>query len=158
MRHARASNCLTNSTYTNISAPRAATGFTPCPSESNRLRKLRTDPLVRFIQCLRSHTPDSCRCFQESLPLGLLAVDLISCSKSVEPLPLPSGSELRLARAQRLVADQRAHEALSVLMNIGEGDPLFGEAEALRTAIQKQLLANVQSPDPAPAAEVALSR
>ena len=75
-----------------------------------------------------------------------------------DPLPLPSGSELRLARAQRLVADQRSHEALSVLMDIREGDPLFGEAEALRTAIQKQLLANVQSPDPTPAPEVALSR
>ena len=75
-----------------------------------------------------------------------------------DPLPLPSGSELRLARGQRLVADQRSHEALSVLMDIREGDPLFGEAAALRTAIQKQLLANVQSPDPTPAPEVALSR
>ena len=75
-----------------------------------------------------------------------------------DPLPLPSGSELRLARAQRLVADQRSHEALSVLMDIREGDPLFGEAQALRTAIQKQLLANVQSLDSTPAPEVALSR
>ena len=60
-----------------------------------------------------------------------------------EPLPLPSGTELSLARAHRLVADQRLHEALSVLRTIGAGDPLSGEAQVLTTRIQKQLLARV---------------
>ena len=60
-----------------------------------------------------------------------------------EPLPLPSGTELSLARAHRLVADQRPHEALSVLRNIGAGDPSSAEAQALTTRIQKQLLARV---------------
>ena len=77
---------------------------------------------------------------------------------TADPLPVPSDAEVRLARAQRLVSDQRLHEALSVLMSIGVGDPLSGEAEAFRTTIQKQLLATTQLPPSTPGGEVEESR
>ena len=65
------------------------------------------------------------------------------------PLPVPSASEVTLLRADRLVAGGRHHEALTLLASIGEGDPRSAEADALRTAIQHELLAGA---DPLPGA------
>jgi len=61
---------------------------------------------------------------------------------AVEPLslPLPSGASMRISRAQRLVEDGRLHQALEVLETVGSGDPLAGEAAAVRAEIQRELL------------------
>ena len=58
-----------------------------------------------------------------------------------QALPVPSGSALALARAGRLVEDQRVHDALRLLATIEPGDPLKSEADALRATIQRGLLA-----------------
>jgi hypothetical protein len=57
-----------------------------------------------------------------------------------EPLPLPTPAEASLARAQRLYAAGRLHDALAALGPIRHGDPLRARADALRAAIQRQLL------------------
>ncbi len=62
-------------------------------------------------------------------------------AESTEPLPVPSASEVTLLRAERLTAGERYHEALALLASIGHGDPQAGDADALRTAIQLELLA-----------------
>ena len=59
------------------------------------------------------------------------------------PLPVPSAAELTLVRAGRLVGEGRHQEALELLATIGPGDPLAGDADALRTSIQEELLASV---------------
>ena len=58
----------------------------------------------------------------------------------VETLPLPLGASVRVSRARRLVEDGWLHQALNVLDTVGSGDPLAGEADALRAAIQRELL------------------
>ena len=62
-----------------------------------------------------------------------------------DPLPIPTSAEVTLARASRLVADGREHDALRMLVTIAPDDPLRSDAEAMRTAIQRRLL----SPKPA---------
>ena len=59
------------------------------------------------------------------------------------PLPVPSPAEVTLVRAERLVEEGRHQEALELLTTIGPGDPLAGDADALRTSIQQGLLASV---------------
>ena len=56
------------------------------------------------------------------------------------PLPVPSVAEVALARARRLVDEGRGREALRLLSAIGPGDPLRLDADALRIAIQQELL------------------
>ena len=56
-------------------------------------------------------------------------------------LPVPSESELVLARAQRLVDEGHAHEALQLLASIQVGDPRKTEADEARASIQADLLA-----------------
>lgn len=56
------------------------------------------------------------------------------------PLPVPDPSELDLARARRLEAAGRRHEALAVLDLIAAGDALAGEADRMRARIQRALL------------------
>lgn len=70
-----------------------------------------------------------------------------------QPLPVPSTSEVTLLRAQRLVAGGQPHQALELLASIGPGDPRAEDADAFRTAIQRELLAGVDgrgTPPPAP--------
>ena len=62
-----------------------------------------------------------------------------------DPLPVPTTAELALARASRLVADGRAHDALRLLATIAPGDSLRSSADAMRATIQHRLL----SPEPA---------
>lgn len=65
------------------------------------------------------------------------------------PLPVPSASELALARAQALHARGNLHDALAALDSIPYGDPLQARAEQLEATIQRQLLDAVagQAPD-----------
>jgi hypothetical protein len=69
-----------------------------------------------------------------------------------DPLPVPAACEIRLMRAQDLFAKGRAHEALAALDG---GDPdgrHRGGFDALRTTIQRQLLAaGRKEPSPRPA-------
>ena len=56
------------------------------------------------------------------------------------PLPVPSASEVSLARAQAWSAAGRLRDALTALDAIRPGDPLRPQAEDLRARIQQQLL------------------
>jgi len=58
----------------------------------------------------------------------------------VEPLPVPSASEVSLARAHAWSADGRLRDALVALDAIRPGDPLRAQADELRARIQQQLL------------------
>jgi len=62
------------------------------------------------------------------------------------PLPVPSASEITLLRAERLVSGGRPYEALTLLASISAGDPRSEDADALRTAIQRELLADAVEP------------
>jgi hypothetical protein len=57
-----------------------------------------------------------------------------------DPLPVPSASEVSLARARAWSAGGRLRDALSALDAIRPGDPLRPQAEELRARIQQQLL------------------
>lgn len=57
------------------------------------------------------------------------------------PLPVPSASEVALVRARALFDKGRLRDALRLLDTIGEGDPLEPDADRLRAAIQRALLA-----------------
>jgi hypothetical protein len=58
----------------------------------------------------------------------------------VQPLPMPSGSEIRLARARRLYARGELHAALAILEE-GEPDPQHATGiNELRATIQRQLI------------------
>ena len=68
------------------------------------------------------------------------ALPLPATQLAPEPLPLPTPAEASLARAHRLHAGGRLHDALAALEPIRHGDPLRPRADALRAAIQRQLL------------------
>lgn len=57
-----------------------------------------------------------------------------------DPLPVPSASEVSLARARAWSAGGSLRDALSALDAIRPGDPLRPQAEELRARIQQQLL------------------
>jgi hypothetical protein len=57
-----------------------------------------------------------------------------------DPLPVPSASEVSLARARAWSAGGRLRDALSALDAIRPGDPLRPQADDLRARIQQQLL------------------
>lgn len=57
-----------------------------------------------------------------------------------EPLPVPSASDVSLARARAWMNSGRLHDALRALDEIRPGDPLHGQADALRAEIQRRLL------------------
>ena len=61
---------------------------------------------------------------------------------SSDPLPLPSAAEITLVRAERLAEAGRHRDALALLVSIGTGDSLAADADVLRTAIQRELLAS----------------
>lgn len=60
---------------------------------------------------------------------------------AVEPVPVPSASEVWMARGRDQYQKGRLHDALSALEAIRPGDPLRPQADACRAAIQRQLLA-----------------
>lgn len=65
-----------------------------------------------------------------------------------EVLPAVRGSEGRLRRADALFEAGRPHEALRLLDGVSAGDPLRQDADRLRTAVQRALLAEGE-PTPA---------
>ena len=56
---------------------------------------------------------------------------------------LEQEEELGLERAKALVADGRHAEALGVLASVGLGDELRGDVDALRAAIQQEMLSRL---------------
>jgi hypothetical protein len=57
-----------------------------------------------------------------------------------EPLPVPSASEVSLARARAWSTSGHLRDALTVLDAIRPGDPLRAQADELRARLQQQLL------------------
>ena len=57
-----------------------------------------------------------------------------------EPLPVPSASDVWIARAQAQFDRGHLHEALLALDGIRPGDPLSAQADRLKAAIQSKLL------------------
>jgi hypothetical protein len=78
---------------------------------------------------------------EEWLPLGGVSTAGAAVRASDEPLPVPSASDVWLARASAQYAKGHLHEALVALDAIGPGDALAAEADKLRATIQGQLLA-----------------
>jgi tetratricopeptide (TPR) repeat protein len=72
---------------------------------------------------------------------------------ALEPLPVPSASEIWMARGRDLYLKGRLRDALTALEAIRPGDPLRAEADACRAAIQRQLLAAARGTDAALAAD-----
>ncbi len=69
-----------------------------------------------------------------------------------ERLPVPSASDVWIARAQAQYDRGHLHDALLALKAIGPGDPLSAEADRLKAIVQTQLLEAARAGDlPAPA-------
>jgi tetratricopeptide (TPR) repeat protein len=66
-----------------------------------------------------------------------------------EPVPVPSASDVWLARGRTLYMNGHLREALAALDAIRPGDPLMVEADPLRASIQRQLLAAARASEPA---------
>ena len=84
----------------------------------------------------------------EWLPLAPDATVGATVRANDEPLPVPSASEVWLARASAQYAKGHLHDALVALDAIGPGDALIGEADKLRATIQTQLLAAARAGAP----------
>lgn len=67
------------------------------------------------------------------------AVDL--SGRAEAPLPLPSASEVAITRARALFEKGRLRDALRLVDTVATGDPLEPDADRLRAAIQRALLA-----------------
>ena len=68
-----------------------------------------------------------------------------------DPLPIPSPSEAWISRARGLYEDGRLRDALGFLDLVGNSDPLKGDADELRAAIQRKLLEAARvRPSPSP--------
>ena len=61
-----------------------------------------------------------------------------------EPLPVPSASDVRIARAQAQYARGHLREALAEIDAVPPGDPRSAEADALKAEIQAKLLQAAQ--------------
>lgn len=57
------------------------------------------------------------------------------------PLPVPAASEAHLSRARQLFDAGKLPDALQALDRIDQGDAAYGDAQALRGRIQRELLA-----------------
>jgi tetratricopeptide (TPR) repeat protein len=66
----------------------------------------------------------------------------------LEPLPVPSASDVSLARANVWYRNGRLHDALAALDAIRPGDPLRPRADELRETIQQKLLEASRTTDP----------
>lgn len=64
----------------------------------------------------------------------------VSISAAVDPLPIVTSAEMRIARARELFDGGRAVEALRLLDNVDIGDPRRRDADGLRADIQRALL------------------
>lgn len=68
----------------------------------------------------------------------------------VDALPIPSGAEMEVARARRLIDARRLYSALAVLDSVASGDPQEAEANVLRARIQRRLLFPQGTSNPGP--------
>jgi hypothetical protein len=66
----------------------------------------------------------------------------------LDPLPVPSASEVSLARATGWYKNGRLHDALAALDAIRPGDPLRARADELRATIQQKLLEAARASEP----------
>ena len=66
--------------------------------------------------------------------------------RQLDPLPVPSVSEVSLARARAWSSSGRLRDALAALDSIRPGDPLRAEADELRARLQQQLLDAAHAP------------
>lgn len=66
-----------------------------------------------------------------------------------EPLPIPTVSDVAIARAHAQFARGHLREALLALEAIGPGDPMSGEADRLKGIIQSKLLEAARTEAPA---------
>jgi hypothetical protein len=85
-----------------------------------------------------------------SLPWGPVVVRPTTSAPSpaLEPLPVPSASDVSLARANVWYKNGRLHDALAALDAIRPGDPLRPRADELRETIQQKLLEASRTTDP----------
>ena len=74
------------------------------------------------------------------LPWGHAAPAAAALPPASEPLPVPSASDVSLARATAWARSGRLRDALTVLDAIRPGDPLRPQADDLRATIQQRLL------------------
>ncbi len=74
------------------------------------------------------------------LPWGQPAAPAADVRATLEPLPVPSASDVALARASTWYRSGRLRDALTVLDAIRPGDPLRPRADELRATIQQKLL------------------
>ena len=93
----------------------------------------------------------------ESLLLGRQAPRMLAPTVA-EPLPLPSATSVRVSHARRLAEEGRLYQALVLLDSVGSGDPLVGEVNSLRAAIQRELLSPSTTPESDTGRSAALPR
>src|SRR3954471_2303071 len=65
---------------------------------------------------------------------------VVAAPRQLEPLPVPSTSEVLLARARAWSSSGSLRDAIAALESIRPGDPLRAEADELRARLQQQLL------------------
>ena len=83
------------------------------------------------------------------LPWSPSAAAATTVPRRLDPVPVPSASEVSLARARSWSASGRLRDALTALDAIRPGDPLRAQADELRASIQQQLLAAARATSPA---------
>ena len=71
-----------------------------------------------------------------------------------EPLPVPTASDVAIARAQAQYERGHLRDALLALDAIGPGDPLSADADQLKAVIQSKLLEAARTPAPETSAAV----
>lgn len=84
------------------------------------------------------------------LPWGQPSLPAPELRPAVDPLPVPSASEVSLARATAWSRSGRLRDALAALDAIRPGDPLRPRADDLRATIQQKLLEAARATRPAP--------
>jgi hypothetical protein len=73
----------------------------------------------------------------------------VAPARAEEPVPVPTASELSIARARALHARGHLRDALIALKSVRYGDRFRAEADELRAAIQQELLAAGRAGQPA---------
>jgi hypothetical protein len=82
------------------------------------------------------------------LPWSPSPAAVTTITRPVDPVPVPSASEVSLARARSWSASGRLRDALAALDAIRPGDPLRAQADELRATIQQQLLDTARATSP----------
>jgi len=80
-------------------------------------------------------------------PAPAASPSIAAARPKLEPLPIPSASDVALARANNWYKNGRLHDALTALNAIAPGDPLRTRADELRATIQQKLLEAARATD-----------